>query len=298
VGNPFNLTSTVTAGIVSAKARNIRLLGGGSSIESFIQTDAAVNPGNSGGALVNSKGELVGINTAIASHSGQYEGYSFAVPVSIMKKVVDDFIKYGEVQRGFIGVQIEDVTAKIAEEKGMDRPVGVLVQDVTDGGAAESAGLKKGDVLTKVDGREINSVSELQENIGRHRPGDEVKIMFLRNGKEKEVGVVLRNKDNKITTVTSGSSEIKKSLGASFEGLSNDLKDKLKIKNGVKVAGLEKGRFKEAGIPQGFVITSIDKIKIYSTSDVYRALENKKGGLLVEGYQPNGEKKYYVLEMD
>ena len=298
VGNPFNLTSTVTAGIVSAKARNIQLLGGGTSIESFIQTDAVVNPGNSGGALVNTKGELIGINSAIASHSGQYEGYSFAVPVSIMQKVVDDIMKFGEVQRGFIGVQIQDVNAEIAKEKGMDRPHGVLVQDVTDGGAAESAGIKKGDVITKVDVREINSSSELQEAVGRHHPGDAIKVTVLRNSKELEIPVKLRTKDNKLTAGTSSPNESKKELGASFENLGKDLKAKLKVSNGVQVSSIDKGRIRNAGIPEGFVIISIDKIKIYSSSDVYKAIQGKKGGLMVEGYMPTGEKKYYVLDLD
>jgi Do/DeqQ family serine protease len=297
VGNPFNLTSTVTAGIVSAKGRNIRLLGGGAAIESFIQTDAAVNPGNSGGALINSKGELIGINTAIATQTGQYEGYSFAVPVNIMKKVVDDFREFGEVQRGFLGVQIQDVNAQVAEDKGLPKPEGVLVEDVTDGGAAESAGVKKGDVIIRVDGRDVNSVSELQETIGRRRPGDEVKLNILRNNSEKDLSVILRNKDNKTGAVTSGTKELKKDLGASFEGLNNDMMSKLKIKNGVKVGDIERGKFKDAGIPSGFIITSIDKSNIYSSNDVYRALDGKKGGILVEGYLPNGDKKYYVLEM-
>ncbi len=297
VGNPFNLTSTVTAGIVSAKGRNIRLLGGGTAIESFIQTDAAVNPGNSGGALINSKGELVGINTAIATHTGQYEGYSFAVPVNIMKKVVEDFREFGEVQRGFLGVQIQDMTSKLAEEKGLDRPVGVLVEQLSDNGAAADAGIKKGDVIVKVDGRIVNSVAELQEIVGRYRPGQEVKTTVLRDKAEKELVVVLRNKDGKLGTVTSANKELRKSIGASFENLKEADKNKLKIKNGVKVSAIEKGYFKNADVPVGFVITTVDKISVYSASDVYKALEGKKGGILLEGYLPSGDKKYYVLEL-
>lgn len=297
VGNPFNLTSTVTAGIVSAKGRNIRLLGGGTAIESFIQTDAAVNPGNSGGALINSRGELVGINTAIATHSGQYEGYSFAVPVNIMKKVVDDFKEFGEVQRGFLGVQIQDMTSQLASEKGLDRPLGVLVEQLTEGGAAADAGIKRGDVITKVDGRIVNSVAELQEIVGRYRPGQEVKTTVLRDKSEKELTVVLRNKDGKLGTVTSANKELKKSIGASFENLKEADKSKLKIKNGVKISAIDKGYFKEAEVPVGFVITKVDKISVYSASDVYKALEGKKGGILLEGYLPNGDRKYYVLEL-
>jgi Do/DeqQ family serine protease len=199
VGNPFNLNSTVTAGIVSAKGRNINLLGGNTAIESFIQTDAAVNPGNSGGALINSKGELIGINTAIASQTGSFAGYSFAVPVNIMNKVVKDFMEFGEVQRGFIGVQIREVDAELAKEKGLKEPKGVYVDALTPNGAADKAGIEKGDVIKSVDGKEINSVSSLQEYVGSHRPGDEVKVMLQRDGKDKEIGVILRNKDGKIT---------------------------------------------------------------------------------------------------
>lgn len=296
VGNPFNLTSTVTAGIVSAKGRNISLLGGGASIESFIQTDAAVNPGNSGGALVNTKGELVGINTAIASQTGQYEGYSFAVPANIMKKVINDFRQYGEVQRGFIGVQIRDVDYKIAEDKGLNKPEGVLVESFSDKSAAEDAGIKKGDVITKIDGRSMNSVSELQETIGQHRPGDEVKMTVVRDGKEKEYSVILRNKDGKTGLVTSETKALKNELGVGLATLSDEQLGKLKIKSGVKVTEVKKGLFKDAGVPEGFVITSIDKMSIRSTNDVYRAINGKSGALLVEGLNPNGDKKYYVLE--
>jgi Do/DeqQ family serine protease len=297
VGNPFNLTSTVTAGIVSAKGRNIRLLGGGAAIESFIQTDAAVNPGNSGGALINSKGELVGINTAIATHTGQYEGYSFAVPVNIMKKVVDDFKEFGVVQRGFLGVQIQDINSELAAEHGLDRPIGVLVEQLTENGAAEDAGIKKGDVITKVDGRVVNSVSELQEIVGRYRPGQEVKVDILRDKSEKELTVVLLNKDGKTGAVTSATGALKKSLGASFENIKDADRSKLKISNGVKVSSVDKGYFKEADIPAGFIITKVDKVSVYSASDIYKTLDGKKGGILVEGYLPSGDKKYYVLEL-
>lgn len=297
VGNPFNLTSTVTAGIVSAKGRSINLLGGGTSIESFIQTDAAVNPGNSGGALINSKGELVGINTAIATQTGQYAGYSFAVPVNIVQKVVNDIQEFGEVQRGFIGVNIRDIDAKMAEEKGLKSITGVYVEALTENGAADAAGIKKGDVITKVDGHEVNSVPALQEQIGRHRPGDEVKVTVMRSGNEKEMDVVLRNKDGKVGTVVSATKELRKMLGADFETVSETEKSKLKIGNGIKVKSLEKGKLKDAGIPQGFIITGVDKNGVYSSNDIYRTLEGKKGGVLVEGYLPNGDHKYYVLEL-
>ena len=298
VGNPFNLTSTVTAGIVSAKGRSLNLLGRGTSIESFIQTDAAVNPGNSGGALINSKGELIGINTAIASQTGSYAGYSFAVPINIVNKVVNDLMEFGEVQRGFLGVNIKDVDYKLAEEKELKSTKGVYVEALTEKGAAEAAGIKKGDVIVKVDGHEVNSVPTLQENIGRHKPGDEVIVTVEREGKTKDLSVILRNKDGKTGVVTSATKELKKMLGAEFETASDADMKKLKVGNGIRVKNIEKGKFKEAGIPSGFVITSIDKNGVYSSNDVYRMLQSKKGVVMVEGYLPTGEHKYYVLELD
>lgn len=298
VGNPFNLTSTITAGIISAKGRNLNMPGRGvASIESFLQTDAAVNPGNSGGALVNCKGELVGINSAIASQTGSYEGYSFAVPINLVNKVVNDLMEFGEVQRGFLGVNIKDVDYKLAEEKELKSVKGVYVDGLSDNGAAEAAGIKKGDVIIKVDGHEVNSVSALQENIAGHKPGDEININLERNGNTKDITVVLRNKDGKTGVVTSATKDLKNLLGATFETASDPEMKKLKIGNGIKVKEVEKGRFKDAGIPVGFIITSIDKNGVYSSNDVYRSLQGKKGGVMVEGYLPNGEHKYFVLEM-
>ena len=297
VGNPFNLTSTVTAGIISAKGRNIHLLSDKQSIESFIQTDAAVNPGNSGGALVNTQGELIGINTAIASQTGQYAGYSFAVPVNIVKKVVDDIKDYGEVQRGFIGVTIMDVDSKLADDKKLDKVAGVYVDGLMEGGAAEDAGIKKGDVILKADGKEVNSVPELQELVSSHKPGDKIDVLIDRNGKEKDIEVTLKNKDGKLGKVTSENTEIKKALGADFEMIGDGDKSKLKLDNGVKVASLGKGKLREAGIPEGFIITKIDRTAVFNANDIYRILADKKGGVLVEGYLPGGEKKYYGMEM-
>jgi serine protease Do len=297
VGNPFNLTSTVTAGIVSAKGRSLNMMGRGTAIESFIQTDAAINPGNSGGALINTKGELVGINTAIASETGSYAGYSFAVPVNIVDKVVKDLMEFGEVQRGFLGVGIQDVDNKLAEDKDLKSTKGVYVNTLTDNGAAEVAGIKKGDVILKIDGHDVNSVPALQENIGRHKPGDEVGVLVNRDGKEKEVNVILRNKDGKTGTVTSATKELKKLLGAQFETPTESEMKKLKIANGVKVKSIEKGKFKDSNIPEGFIIIAIDKSGIYSSNDIYHSFQDKKGGVMVEGYLPGGEHKYYVLEM-
>ena len=185
VGNPFNLTSTVTAGIVSAKARNLSILGEGTSVESFIQTDAAVNPGNSGGALVNTKGELVGINAAIASHTGSYEGYSFAIPSNIVRKVVDDLLLYGTAQRGFLGVQIAELTQEIAQREGLENIEGVYVAEVTEGGAAKMAGMKAGDVITAINGRKVNSTTQLKESVGQYRPGDKLDVEVNRHGSHR-----------------------------------------------------------------------------------------------------------------
>jgi len=297
VGNPFNLTSTVTAGIISAKGRNIDLLHSNYKIESFIQTDAAVNPGNSGGALVNTQGELIGINTAIASENGQYAGYAFAVPVNIVKKVVDDIKDYGEVQRGFIGVTIQDVDSKLADDKGLSKVAGVYVNGLMEGGAAEDAGIKKGDVILKADSKQVNSVAELQELVSSHKPGDKINVLIDRNGKEKDIDVILKNKDGKLGKVVSENTEIKKSLGAEFEMLGDGDKSKLQLDNGVKVASVGKGKLREAGIPEGFIITKIDRAAVFNSNDIYRILEDKKGGVLVEGYLPSGEKKYYGMEM-
>ena len=302
VGNPFNLTSTVTAGIISAKGRNINLLrsnnpNGNSAIEDFIQTDAAVNPGNSGGALVNTKGELIGINTAIASETGSYVGYSFAVPSNLMKKVIEDFKSYGEVQRGYLGVSIQDVDNKIAEEKGLSKPEGVLVGSLSVNSAGGDAGIKEGDIITKIDGKPVNSVSELQVMVAAKRPGDHVNVSLIRNGKDKDYDVVLRNKEGKTSLVTSETNTLKKELGITSEIVSDAEKSKLNIDHGAKISEVMKGKFKEAGIPVGFVITTIDKINVYTPNDVYKALDGKTGGILVEGYLPSGEKKYYVLEM-
>ncbi len=298
VGNPFNLTSTVTAGIVSAKARNIRLINGSSPVEAFIQTDAAVNPGNSGGALVNTKGELVGINTAIASQTGNYEGYSFAVPVNIVKKVVDDLHKYGKVQRGYLGIQISDIDSKKAEENDLKEIKGVFVEKSNEGSAAMDAGLKKGDVILKVDNVEINSVSELQEQISRRKPGDKVVITYLRDQVLKTADVVLKNEAGNTKITESASVETGRALGAEFASMDKNSLQKLELKNGVKVTKVGPGKFKNAGIPEGFVITKVDKNEVSSVSEVTAAIVNKKGGVLVEGVNPDGTKGYYALGIE
>lgn len=295
VGNPFNLTSTVTAGIVSAKGRSINILNDKFRIESFIQTDAAVNPGNSGGALVNTRGELVGINTAIATQTGSYSGYSFAVPSAIVQKVVDDLLKYGEVQRGFLGVVIKDVDAKIAEDSHLKEAVGVFIEGVNAKSAAEVAGLEVGDVIIKIGDVRVNRTSELQEQIGKHRPGDKVKVTYIRAGKEKTTEVVLKNKAGNTEVVKKGESEATAILGAEFKEPTEDVLKKLDLNAGIQVSKLLNGKLKEAGVREGFVITHIDKREVYTIKDIERAIADKSGGILIEGKYPTGTKAYYAI---
>ena len=295
VGNPFNLTSTVTAGIVSAKARNIHILPDQKfPIESFIQTDAAVNPGNSGGALVNTHGELIGINAAIASNTGSYSGYSFAIPVNIVRKVVDDLMEYGTVQRGFIGVSIRDLDADFAKEKELKTLKGVYVNGLTEDGAAAEAGIKVGDIITSINDAGIRTSPELQEQVGRYRPGDKINVTVVRNGAEKVIPVTLRNKEGNTKVVRNEAVNI---LGASLENASDSELSKLRLENGVKVKDLGTGKLKSAGLKEGFIITSIDNKVAKSPADVLEYLENKKGGVLIEGVYPNGVRAYYGFGM-
>ena len=294
VGNPFNLTSTVTAGIVSARARNLGINQDDFSIESFIQTDAAVNPGNSGGALVNQHGNLVGINTAIASRTGSYTGYSFAVPDTIVSKVVEDLKEFGEVQRALLGVNIGDVTAAVAEKFDLNAVEGVYVGGVTANGAAREAGIKKGDVIISVEGGRVNSAAELQEKISQFRPGDDVKIVVKRDGDRKQFNVTLRNKHGDTQIVRDNITV----LGASFETVSLDELKKLDIENGIKIAKLNNGKLKDAGLDEGFIITHVNKKPIYEVNDFKREIGNARGGILVEGVYPNGELAYFVFGVD
>ena len=297
VGNPFNLTSTVTAGIISAKARNISILGSKSAIESFLQTDAVVNPGNSGGALVDTEGKLVGINAAIASRTGSYIGYSFAIPVTIVKKVVKDLKEFGVVQRAFIGVTIKEVDAKMAKSMNLDKISGVLVQSILDGGAAKKSGIQEGDVILKVEGVDVNSTSELLERIGLHRPGNKIKLEILHNNKIKEYNVVLTNAYGETSLSNDSGMDAIQRSGAKFEVVSKALKQSLRINYGVQVISLDGGLFKSAGIRNGFIIQNIDKTKINTVKDVEQALNQSKGGILIEGIYPNGVRAYYGIGM-
>lgn len=296
VGNPFNLTSTVTAGIVSAKARNINILGSpdGSSIESFIQTDAAVNRGNSGGALVNTRGELVGINAAIASGTGYYAGYSFAIPVNIVRKVVGDLVDFGTVQRGFMGVSIRELDSKLASEEGIDDIKGVYIADVTDNGAAKDAGIRAGDIILNVEGVAVNSTSELLELVGQHKPGDKINVAVSRDGKDMDFKVTLKNRDGNLSLVKREDVDVQSLLGANLTPVSDDLKSDLDLDYGVQVNSIREGKLRNAGVRQGFIITQIDGKPVKSVKDLGNAIESKKkGGILIEGIYPNRTRAYY-----
>lgn len=302
VGNPFNLTSTVTAGIISAKARNINIIENDPSkglnpIESYLQTDAAVNPGNSGGALVNGKGDLIGINSAIASNTGSYTGYSFAIPVNIARKVVADLLEFGEVQRAFIGVSIRDLDAKLAKEKNISEIKGVFVNGLTSGGSGEEGGIQEGDVITKVADIIVNNVPELQEQINRYRPGDKINITLKRNNQLKVMALILKNKNGTLDVVERPKVEVVSSLGAVFEPVNTSDIKKLNIENGIRISKLNAGKLLSAGIKEGFIITNIDKKKVNSVEDIKTALESKKGGVLIEGIYPNGMRAYYGFGM-
>ncbi|HXD91657.1 MAG TPA: Do family serine endopeptidase [Bacteroidia bacterium] len=307
IGNPFNLTSTITAGIISAKGRNINILEndpahGVFPIESFIQTDAAVNPGNSGGALVSTNGDLIGINSAIASQNGAYIGYSFAIPVNIVKKVVADLAEFGTVQRAFIGVSIRDIDSKLAEEKSLKDLKGVYVNGLTENGSAEQAGIVLGDVITKIEGFDVNNAAVLQEQVSKYRPGDKISVTLIRGNKEVSLPVVLKNKDGNISVIKKEKVEVKEAtsiaaLGASFEAVNKSDMKKLGIQNGVRVANLQNGKLFSAGIKEGFIITSIDKKRISTVEEIEATVKNKQGGILIEGVYPNGMHAYYGFGM-
>lgn len=293
VGNPFNLTSTVTAGIVSAKARSVGILGGGSSMEAFIQTDAAVNPGNSGGALVNVQGELIGINTAIATNNGSYQGYSFAVPVNIARKVVEDIKSYGTVQRAFLGVQIMEVNAELVSKEELKVNDGVYVADFLENSAGAAAGIKKGDVIVQIDNNRVKSTPELMEIIGRKRPGDKVEVLVNRKGKQEILAVTLRSAEGNTSVVKKAKTDFATMLGGELETAPAKELEALKLEGGVKVKKLSAGKLRDTGIREGFIITKIDRTPVLNTKDFYKALEDKKGGVLLEGYYPSGAKAYY-----
>ncbi len=289
VGNPFNLTSTVTAGIVSAKARNLSILGEGTSVESFIQTDAAVNPGNSGGALVNTKGELVGINAAIASHTGSYEGYSFAIPSNIVRKVVDDLLLYGTAQRGYLGVQIAELTQELADKEGLENIEGVYVAEVTEGGAAKLAGMKTGDVITTINGKKVNSTTQLKENIGQYRPGDKVDVEVNRNGHHHHYELTLLNEAGNVNLVKNGEAFYNSEFGLMLQPINQNDMSRLNVKNGLKIVEIRQGRFMNSGVPVDFVITKVNGYAVNNKTDLENALKNTRSRrTTIDGVFPNG----------
>ncbi len=293
VGNPFNLTSTVTAGIVSAKGRNINILKDKFPIESFIQTDAAINPGNSGGALVNQAGELIGINTAIVSRTGSYAGYGFAVPVDIVKKVFNDIVKYGEVQKVFTGADFVEIDSDLAEKLELGDLKGVLVANIRDDGAADKAGLKEGDVVRSVNEMEIKNKAEIEEYIANLYPGDEISLSILRDNKRLTKNMVLLNREG-------GTGVIRKEvfhsdfLGAKFEVVSKVEKDLLRIDNGIKVVDIDNsGFFAQFDLPEGFIITAINRRSIDTPDDLTDILSRIKGRVEIYGINESGRKVYY-----
>jgi len=295
VGNPYNLTSTVTAGIVSAKARNINILRAELALESFIQTDAAVNPGNSGGALVNTRGELVGVNAAIASRTGAFTGYSFAIPVSIVQKVTRDIIEFGAVQRAILGVTITELDAEQAERYNITNIEGVLVTGLRPEGAAIDAGIEKNDVITAINGVKVNSPSQLQEQVSRYRPNDKISVTLNRKNRTIHMDVVLRNTQGG-TGIVEKEVEIS-ALGASFDKISSTDKERLGISSGVKVTDIRGGKFRSAGIREGFIVTEINSEEVRSIEDIEGILESSDGGVYIEGIYPDGLIAFYTIRL-
>ena len=302
VGNPFGFTSTVTAGIVSAKARNISTVTHSRQfgIESFIQTDAVVNQGNSGGALVNTKGELMGINTLIYSRTGDYSGYAFAIPSSIVKKVISDLKQYGTVQRAMLGITFTQLTPQLCEEKDIKLTEGIYVTEVQDQSAAKEAGLEKEDIITEIGSTKVRNTAELQEAISQYSPGDKAVIKFYRKGKPRTATVTFRNSQGstKITKETDFAA-----LGCTFSKLPQKTKDALGISYGVVVGGVSKGKFKDAGIANGFIVQEINEQKVNSQSDVesiYNAIMRDSSAdkvMYIKGLLPTGRRTYLAIPL-
>jgi serine protease Do len=296
VGNPFNLTSTVTAGIVSAKGRSLNLNEGNYKIESFIQTDAALNMGNSGGALVNTKGLLVGITSAIMSPNGAYSGNSFAIPVTIVKKVVNDLKEFGEVQRAIIGVNIQDVDADVASKHNLSEVKGAIVTRIIPSGSAQEAGMKENDVIIKFDGQGVTTVAELQEQVGKHRPGDKATVTFIRNGKETTLPITLKNIAGNTKVVTAEMEDTGDVVfGAKLEPLSSEDMNSLNIDYGVKVMDINSGKFRDIGMAKGYIILSINGKKVKSPDDVKQISKNGTALKSIQGILPDGTEFNYTF---
>ena len=301
VGNPFNLTSTVTAGVVSAKARRL----GANDIESFIQTDAAINAGNSGGALVNEQGELVGINSMIYSQTGSYAGYGFAIPTTIMNKVVADLKVYGTVQRAILGVQGQDADKYIDMEKSkgnnpdLGTVTGVYVAKVTDGSAAEEAGLEQGDVITKMDNKEVTKMTELQEQIAQHKPGDKVEVTYIRNKKTKTTSVTLRNAQGNTKVMTEVDLD---QLGVNLKIVSEEEKQTFNINYGLTISAIRRGKMMDAGASKGTIILEVNDKKMLSVDDweeaVKSANQSSDRALWIKALKPSGRKVSFVVDLN
>lgn len=310
VGNPFNLNSTVTAGIISAKGRNINIINsnsreneqiGNTAIESFIQTDAAINPGNSGGALVSLDGGLLGINTAIASPTGAYSGYGFAVPSNIVSKVVEDLISFGTVQRGWLGVTVQNVTSDLAKQENLDRNEGAYIVGFAENSSAKQAGLKEGDVVIQLDDAEIKSSAALIEYIGRKRPGDKIGVKVDRDGKIVDVAVTLKNKNGEVGTIKREEKDAFTSLGINLEDVDQKILNRLELQNGVRVSKLENGKLSRyTDMREGFIITHVDDQAVKSAKQLNEILKKKKEGDLVtfSGIYEDFPREYiYALRM-
>lgn len=301
VGNPFNLTNTVTAGIVSAKGRSLYQNG----VESFIQTDAAINPGNSGGALVNTRGELIGINAMLYSQTGSFSGYGFAIPTSIMNKVVDDLKKYGTVQRAVIGIQGSDVKNYVDAQKDQGKDIdlgtmeGIYVAKVTEESAAEEAGLKEGDVITAIDGKEVNKMADLQEYLAKKRPGDKVSISYMRDKKKSTKTVTLKNEQGNTQVVKKADLDV---LGGNFRAITDNQKQQFNIGYGLEVLKVNAGKLKNAGITKGFIIQRVNDSAIKTIDDlqnvVKEASTSKDPVLYIQGIYPTGKKAYFAVPLE
>ncbi|MBR4295134.1 MAG: Do family serine endopeptidase [Bacteroidaceae bacterium] len=296
VGNPFNLTSTVTAGIVSAKARTLGVYNGG--IESFIQTDAAINQGNSGGALVNARGELVGINAVLTSPTGSYAGYGFAIPTSIMTKVVSDLKQFGTVQRAILGIMGGTVTSELVEQKDLGVVDGVYVSEILPGGAAEDAGIEVGDVIVAVDGSKVKNMAQMQEMFTKHQPGDKVELTVVRNKKEKKFDVTLKNVQGNTSVVKNVDLDM---LGATFKELDDKDKRLYNVNYGLKVLDVAKGRFADAGIKKGFVVLKVNNTPVKSVDDMQKAVKQANSSsdqvLFIAGVTPSGKRAYFSVDL-
>ncbi|MCC6463529.1 MAG: Do family serine endopeptidase [Saprospiraceae bacterium] len=293
VGNPFNLESTVTAGIVSAKGRNINILGGVTSIESFIQTDAAVNPGNSGGSLVNTAGELIGINTAIITESGSYEGYSFAVPSNLVQKVIRDLREFGEVQRAFLGVNIEDLDSEVAREIGLPNADGVRVTRINNNGAAADAGLRSGDVILGLNEARVRRTPELQEFVGRYRPGDRIRVEFWRDGRKLSANVLLKDGNNSTgKSAQFRGNELEESLGFEIRNLTEEEQRRMRVQ-GAMVTSVRRGSIiYTTNMQPGFVITSVNGNRVSDISETVECVRNAYNNIVLDGYY-EGESDLY-----